>query len=205
MMLQISLDIDDVLSSTMPRVLQIVYRRTGKKIDMEQITGWNLMKFLPMTEKEIQRAFGYAWNNDNWRKIKPTEPGIGRKVAKLCALGRVNIVTSAGVEQVPGKMKWLDFHGIDQPLTVVAYGQTKEALGHGVYIDDRPETIERVVDLGRVGIIYDRPWNRACKKGIRVYNLQGAIEVVKRVRVEHALHLEVKDSKALQLALAASK
>jgi 5'(3')-deoxyribonucleotidase len=202
-LLQISLDIDDVLAATMPRIIKIINRRTHRNFRLEDVTGWNLHNIFPLSEKDTQRLFGYIWSNRNWRTIKPTEPHIGGKVAKLCKLGRVNIVTSAGVDQVPGKMRWLDYHGIDQPLTVVAYGMTKEALGYDVYIDDRPETIEKVVDSGRIGILYDRPWNAACKVGIRVHNLQGAIEVVKRIRVEHKMRLEVKNSKALELALRA--
>lgn len=189
----------------MPRVLQVVARRTGKKVDIETITGWNLAKSLPLSNRQIQKLFGYVWSNGNWRRIKPMERGVGRKVSELGKYGKVNIVTSAAVDQVPGKMKWLDHHGIREPFVVVGYGQTKEMLEHEVYIDDRPETIERVVADMKIGILYDRPWNRSCKSGIRVHNLDEAIEVVRRVRVEHQLRLEVKNMDGLELASAVSR
>lgn len=176
----------------MRRLLYVVSKRTGKQFDIELIRSWSLAGFLPFNERQVQKLFGYIWNNSNWRHIRPIERGMNTRIDELSAMGNVSIVTSAGVDQVPGKMKWLKFHGIEKPLTVVPFGWTKEMLGYPVYIDDRPETIERVVALGRVGILYDQPWNRTCKSGIRVHSLAEAVDILKNVRVEHEMIVKIK-------------
>ncbi|MDG6918602.1 MAG: hypothetical protein JRN62_04095 [Nitrososphaerota archaeon] len=191
--LTISLDIDDTLAATMERVLCVLSKRTGKQFDLEQITAWDLTKFFPLNQRQVQRLFGSAWSKGNWIHIHAMERGMKARIDELNKIGSVTIVTSAGVDQVPGKMKWLEHHGIELPLTVVPFGWTKEMLGHSVYIDDRPETIERAVALGKIGLLYDRPWNRGCDAGIRIHSLGEAVEIVKNVQIENRVVIRVRN------------
>lgn len=176
----------------MQRVLYVLSKRTGKRFGLGQITGWDLAQSLPLNQCQVQKLFRYVWSEGNWMHIRAMERGMKAHVDELSQLGSVSIVTSSGADQVPWKMKWLEHHGIELPLTVVPLGWTKEMLRHSVYIDDRPETIVRAVDLGKVGLLYDRPWNRECVAGTRVHSLAEAIETIKNVQIENKMVIRAK-------------
>ena len=180
--LRISLDIDDVLAQTVVDVLGILDAKTGKKVLKENINGWNLDHVVDGTGISVKDLFGWVWSHEYWNDIQPEANNITELVNELSQIADVSIVTSASPAQVEGKAKWLEKHKIEVPLVIIPYGKTKEDMPFDIFIDDRPETIEGAVAKGKLGILYNQPWNSVVKEGphlIRVNTLREAVDVVR--------------------------
>lgn len=181
---RVAVDIDDCLSATMPAVLGVVATRGGPQLELEDITEWGFSSIVAIDPDKVPELFEYVWSNGHWKDIDTCEPDDVEQIDRLTGLADPSIVTSAGARQVEGKMRWLEYQWkkagsqFKLPVTIVPYGMTKENLHYQAYVDDRAETIERAVKLGKIGILRDRPWNRKTTAGIRVYSMKEAVDAL---------------------------
>ena len=185
---RIALDMDSVIADNMPLVNEWLANNGYRMIRKHEINNWNwIQNNFKLTSAKTIEAYSYPWTGVNWERLQPNEPNIRAKIEELKGLSKgMMIVTSASLEQVAGKMAWFKKQGLDMMMLFVPFGKTKEDLDFfDVFIDDRGDTIENVVDNGKIGILYDQPWNQEVKKGIRVKNLSEAINHLNKLKGEN--------------------
>jgi len=167
---------DSVIAESMDTFLKVANETFGYLASKKDYVEWDWYenKF-HLTGSQMAGIYGEVWGN-RWDEIRPTEPNIEKKVERLAELADVTVVTSAGPPQAGGKIKWLEKYGLRQiPILIVPYGKTKEALPYHIFVDDRSDTIEKVTAIGKIGFLYNQPWNQKCKVGIRIESLSSVI------------------------------
>jgi chemotaxis signal transduction protein len=167
---------DSVIAESIPMSAIVLKEKLGLSFTKTDVNDWDWVQHhFDLTTAQIVDAFAEVWGK-RWNEIQPTESDMEKKVEKLNELADVTIVTSASPEQASGKIQWLYKYGLKQiPILFVPYGKTKEALPYHIFVDDRDDTIEKVTKAGKIGILYDQPWNQKCKVGFRVKSLSNVI------------------------------
>ena len=133
-----------------------------------------------MSSREIFRLQDEVWQE--WEQLPPTEKGIPEIVRGLRNNGyKVYIATSRPSRSAPLVVKWLRKIGItyDKFHSVGPY-KAKAEIDCDVLVDDAPYQVERMVDKGKTGLLYQQPWNEKS-------NILGAVRI--RSLTEITLHL----------------
>ena len=171
---------DSVIAETTTPMIFWMKEKKGKIFTKAEVADWDWVQHTyNLTTEEVVGMFAEIWG-ERWDTVPSTELNIEAKVEELAKLADVTIVSSASPDQADGKLKWLYKYGLKQiPVLFVPYGKTKEALPYHIFVDDRDDTIERVVAAGKIGILYDQPWNQKCKIGFRVESLNQVISFLK--------------------------
>jgi 5'(3')-deoxyribonucleotidase len=174
--MRIAVDMDSVLAETTEAMIVWMKEKHNEVFKKEDITDWDWVQHrYDLSTPETVRMFAEIWG-DRWESVPPTESNIEKKVERLAELSELTVVSSASPDQANGKLKWLYKYGLKQvTLLIVPYGKTKEKLPYHIFIDDRDDTIEKVVEAGKIGFLYDQPWNQKCKVGMRVKSLSSVI------------------------------
>jgi 5'(3')-deoxyribonucleotidase len=170
--MRIALDMDSVMVEIIPEQIAYIKNVYQKEFKKDDITSWGwLQEHFGFSTGDMIKMYGDIWAN-KWDELKPTEPNIEQKVERLCEKADVTVVTSGSPEQSGGKIRWLYKYGLKQiPILFVSYGKTKEALPYHIFVDDRQETIEKVVEAGKIGFLFSQPWNTKCKVGMKINSL----------------------------------
>jgi 5'(3')-deoxyribonucleotidase len=184
--MRVALDMDSVVAETTEAMIVWMKEKHNVVFKKSDVTDWDWVQHkYDLSTPEVVKMFAEIWG-ERWESVPPTEPDIEKKVLKLADLSEVTIVTSASPEQMVGKLKWLYKYDLKNiPVLVVPYGKTKESLPYHIFVDDRDDTIERVSKAGKIGVLYDQPWNQTCKVGFRVKSLNGVISFLQGKGVQN--------------------
>jgi len=183
-LLRISLDVDGVLADTMRLWIRLWNRRSGRKLEYEDLVEWDFWRRLGISGKEFMELMRMAWRM--WRELPPTEPDLADKVARLRALGRVDLVTARPRDVEKYTLLWLEAHGITfDDIVWMRSSRMKARLDYDVFIDDSPLLLEGCALKPGLLLIYDRPWNRniACEGGLvrRIKSLDEAHNMIREM------------------------
>ena len=195
--MKLALDFDGTLSDTIQSWVheynKAYYKDTSKPIITHRdIDQWAFYKNLNISLEECFVYFSRAWNN--WEGLRPLEPHLEQKTKMLNNMIDVDIVTAVSSPYIPNIEKWLKYHEIHYGKIVRSL--EKEKLDYDIYIDDSSRNIQNVFDAGKIGLLYNQPWNRELFNRInipsktkpinyskikRVYNMYNAIDVVREL------------------------
>jgi 5'(3')-deoxyribonucleotidase len=87
--------------------------------------------------------------------------GARRGLEQLAHEHEVGIVTHRPARATPDTVDWLSLYMKDIPYTlnILSNGEPKHTVKADVLIDDKGSNIEQWCRVGRVGILFERPWS----------------------------------------------
>ncbi len=180
--LRIAVDLDGVLAETMTAWCKRANEQLGTRLSLDDLDTWASWKKFGITRDQFFRLLDEAW--DEWEEVPPTEPDLAGKVAKIHALGALDIVTGRSKRTVAGAKNWLAREGIPYERFVRVPGiKDKVVLNYDVYIDDAPELMP-LISRNPVmrGILYERPWNRDVADMRGVFKVENWEQIPKIIR-----------------------
>jgi 5'(3')-deoxyribonucleotidase len=181
-LLYIAVDLDGVLADTILPFCRIINERHSTLFEASSFIRWNAWEIAHIPKEEFLRTLDEAWYN--WKTIPPTEENIGRKVARLHMLGRVDIVTGRSPDTVASARSWLRQHEVPFHSFVRTYGTMKKAeLAYDIFIDDSPDLMRGIASThGKYGIIYTQPWNKNTPRTSRILRVERWDQIPAAVR-----------------------
>lgn len=177
--LRILCDVDDVMWALLPAWLDLLNKRHGTSVSVEDVKEWDMTKAFPaLTPDQI---FGVLREKELWDSVKPI-PGARETVARLNRDGhRVVFVTDTAPDTV--KDKFNAFFALFPEFTwkdVIITGQ-KQLIRGDILIDDG---IHNLVGGQYLKILLDAPYNRNfdayMNDAYRVYNWEDIYRVISK-------------------------
>lgn len=160
----IGLDLDGVISSTRETFLNEIESMYGIKLNN------NAASVKPQTGQSFGNLIQDIVKNnpDIYQKIKPIE-GSSEATHKLKEYYDIKIIThrvhsnwlnkETNTELKNQSIKWLNDNNIYYDEFIFPTPKNKTDIPADVYIDDRKENIENVINKNKIGIMYLRPHN----------------------------------------------
>lgn len=152
-------DIDDVLNDLTQKAIALYNLRSGKNIQMSDITTYNFADCLSQEDSDAICAL--FEEQELWDSLTPT-PGSQDALRTLCRQGhQVYLATATHYKNFGWKMEWLNQHYDFFDHRNVIRIMDKSLLKTDVMIDDcMDHLINNVCDR----ICIDQPWNRSASK-----------------------------------------
>jgi hypothetical protein len=170
-------DLDDVLSHTIEGHVELLARRHGRRVAVEEVHDFDLSRSFGLDPDELARFFDAAHAPDELAGLAPRE-GAAATLRAWRATGlRVHVVTGRPPVCAEASLAWLDAHEMQHDAIhfVDKYGRPAEIV-EGVPF----ESVEAVLDMGftwavedsletalrlaahpaMIVALVDRPWNR---------------------------------------------
>lgn len=147
----------------------------------EDITSHKIVGSVPMAPREIFRLQDEVWQE--WKQLPPTESHIAEKLLTLRNRGfKIYVATSRPIRSASFVKAWITHLGIlYDGFYPLGPFKAKVEVDSEILVDDAPDQIERFVAEGRVGILYEQPWNRDMQipKAIVIRNLTELLSYLK--------------------------
>jgi 5'(3')-deoxyribonucleotidase len=152
-------DIDDVLNDLTQKAIALYNARSGKNIQVSDITTYNFSDCLPKEDADAICAL--FEERELWDSLAPT-PGSQDALRTLLRQGhRVYLATATHYKNFGWKMEWLKkYYDFFDHWDVIRIAD-KSLLRADAMIDDRMENLTNSV-CDRICI--DQPWNRSASK-----------------------------------------
>jgi 5'-nucleotidase len=155
------IDQDEVICRWVERILEWWNKDNGTNLTVDDITNWDVTSCLPHDGKYfIRSCMRYP---ELYRDLDPVDGAISG-ISQLISDGHDVIIAtaappSAGVSYA-GKLEWLRRNmGFFNLKNFIAIAR-KDLLMGDILLDDGEHNIDPWVKSGRIGVIFDRPWNR---------------------------------------------
>ena len=162
--LEIAIDADGILADFTTGALRIVHEVTGRKFTPIDVTEFDFIKALGLSEHEASTVQAVISNRRGFAASLLPYPGARQGVRRLRELGHVFCVTTPWDKPVENpwwraeRESWLALHfGID----VVHHASDKSAYEADVFVDDRSKHVRAWLDAwpGRCGVFWQTPHN----------------------------------------------
>ena len=176
----IAIDIDSVLADTIiewcnvynDRYKDQIQKRTMPYMDKTKMIGWDIHKYVPITENEVYDIFAETWV-ENWDRIPPTEPYIADVIKEMKDAGHyISILSARKRNSYPAVMNWLNELKIpfDEITLIQSHGRCKCSFPFDILIDDSYDNVIKV-EAPKKAILFTQPWNREFDYPERVNSL----------------------------------
>ena len=175
---RIYVDIDDVLSETIARLVDLLEGIHGRRVDPSQVQHFNLSKSFGLDPDEIESFMERAHDDDIIESIAPM-PGAADVLSRWQAAGhRITLVTGRPPKTNAASRRWLDTHDLghealhhldkwNRPswnltgLPAIQFDDLAD-FGFEFAVEDHLDTAVRLIEEFEVPVaLMDRPWNRA--------------------------------------------
>ena len=172
-MLKIAIDSDNVLADTTEawvRCYNDTYNENLKKSDLSEYHFWDTLN---ISRDEAFKIFTKVWTN--WKALPLVENDSCAVVNRIAKLAEVDLVSSALADM----KDWIADK--DLKFNKIIYTQHKSLLDYDIFVEDSPYEALKIVDNGRVCLLYDQPWNRTIKETnmlVRIKHLSEAIDLI---------------------------
>jgi 5'(3')-deoxyribonucleotidase len=195
----VGLDLDGVLGDQIEGVLPRIKRRLGIELTYDQITEFRL----PLGTTDLAEEILAAQTDESYLLGMRLHPGAEELVRELRVRDRAILITARPPASRQLTLHWLAANGFEFDGIINAREAKKSIYGADVLVDDYTANIEDFeAHTSGLGILVDRPWNRAARE-----RLAGAMETG-RVVVAADLFaviplIEQRRAQLLELATAA--
>ena len=158
---RIGLDLDGVVFGSVHRVLDVVAKKNGVRIEYEKLKSYAIHDHIPgSTSKQISEIFSWLWKHRS-EKIRMMDPSIPRIVKALQHHFEINITTQAAggdMEVFPNIVRILRNNGIPYDrLFHVNSIKEKTELGFEIYIEDNYNMLKHIGKTQHL-ILMPQPW-----------------------------------------------
>ena len=166
---KIALDLDGVLADSHTVMRYILLEKYNIDVPSWMVYQWDAEKAIfHLTGVKLDAREYLALFEDVWERlldIKTTEPYVNHIARDLLEAGHdVHIVTYARTrEQFLKKIAWVGENmkpGGLQCINAFDVAGWKYEMDYDVFVEDCPHIAVGAVRLGKIGVLYDRPWNR---------------------------------------------
>ncbi|MEE2658726.1 MAG: hypothetical protein VX733_09505 [Candidatus Latescibacterota bacterium] len=177
--IRIYVDLDDVIAETAPQLLRLLEVEYGRRVELKQMTTWDLCESLSLSKPELGRFITRA-HEDELLLRYGVVPGAIECLGEARQGGHeVRIVTGRPTSSRNASKRWLREQGVPYDRLVFAdkygnYGSlyelseedpalpmsSVEAMKFGLAIEDSAVTATKLLGLGIPVALYDQPWNR---------------------------------------------
>lgn len=110
-------------------------------------------------------------------------PGSMFGLARLKSLGHsIHIVTDRPFDGAYAFTKeWLDSNSV--PYDTLTISPDKAEVATDIFLDDKPDNVRRIAEVGALGVLRDQPWNREASAAAlpRIKNWLEFVNLVKKV------------------------
>lgn len=179
------LDIDGVCANFVASALDAIYQVTGRRRQPEEITGWDIVASLGLSEMESKWLDNCIGHPRFCRDLAPF-PGVHEAIAELKELADVYPVTAPfdptiAPHWVPEREAWIAEHlGIARGKIVQT--SVKYLVGGDYLVEDKTSALvqwDQEHPCGE-GVLVTRPYNeKDAWGGVRVTGLAGVVALVR--------------------------
>ena len=175
---RVYVDIDDVLSATIERLIDLLEDRHGRRVEVHDVQHFNLERSFDLSASEIVDFMDAAHADDVIESIAPTE-GAATVLEHWDSTGHdITLVTGRPPSTNAASRRWLATHGLahhglhhldkwgrpswnQMGLPALRFDEIP-ALAFDFAVEDSLDTAIRLVEeFGLTVCLMDRPWNRA--------------------------------------------
>lgn len=174
-------DIDDVLNDLLPKTLTMYNSRTGKNIQLSDLTEYAFYDCL--SPEDASGIISLFKDKRLWDSLRPL-PGSQKGLKSLINYGHdVYLATATLPETLPWKIDWLSkyfpFINADNVIRI----KNKGLLNCDVMIDDN---IDNLANNLCDRVVLDYPWNQSASKDYayslsRAYNWKEIVNFVNEI------------------------
>ena len=175
---RIYVDIDDVLSATIERLVDLLHELHDRRVEIEHVHDFDLARPFGLDAEGIRQFMHVAHRDEVIESIAP-HSGASSVLDRWAAEGhQITLVTGRPPITTHASRRWLETHGMkhealhhldkwgrpdwnDQGLPALRF-EDLPAFDFELAVEDSLDTAVRLVDdLGIPVALMDRPWNRA--------------------------------------------
>jgi 5'(3')-deoxyribonucleotidase len=152
-----------VLADQLPGVLPRIRDRLGISLSWDDITEFRL----PLGSTDLAREIELAQSDPAYLLGMPVHEGALELVRELRQRYRLLLITARPRASSSLTKAWLDERGFEFDAIISATEEKKSVYGANVLIDDYSGNIRDFLSRAAgLGILVDRPWNRADRSSI---------------------------------------
>ena len=175
---RIYVDIDDVLSETIARLVELLEHMHDRRIDPSEVEHFDLSRSFGLDANELESFMERVHHDDIIESIAPT-PGAADVLSQWQVAGdRVTLVTGRPPKTNAASRRWLETHDLSHEalhhldkwnrpgwnltgLPAIRFDELSE-FGFEFAVEDSLDTAVRLIEeFGIPVALMDRPWNRA--------------------------------------------
>lgn len=154
----VGVDIDGVLGNQVHGVLQRVKERLGVDLDYAQVVHWDL----PLGVTSFVPEIADAMKDPRYVLDMPVHDGAREMLKALSERYSVKLITVRPADSMGLTEQWLARNMLIYEELVPAGEALKSRHAVDALIDDYPQNLVEFLErTAGVGVLIDRPWNRA--------------------------------------------
>lgn len=193
-MMRIFIDIDNIVADFETAFRNFLNKKTGKKLDREDICEFEFYKCFNITKQEEKKFNDEFLKKNGYKKLKCVKRSR-EGIKKLMELGEIRFITVRSKEKRNITFEWLKKNKIPIKHEWLIFAENKLAYFSrlDIIIDDSWEESIKLADKNKIVILFDYPWNRKKDKNgnflihkniIRVSNWKEIIEYIEDITEE---------------------
>jgi 5'(3')-deoxyribonucleotidase len=172
-MTTVLLDIDDVCANLIEKWLHLYELPSHHKLDREDVTDWDLSKFVKPEFKE--KIYQIIEKPQIYNSIKPIDGALeGYNYLKSKEYD-ILFATYSTKGCAGRKFDWLLENGFEVDHNDYIEIYRKELLDVDFMVDDNYQNVSKT---SGVGILYNAPWNKKYEWSIRANNWSDIINII---------------------------
>jgi hypothetical protein len=178
--MRIAVDLDGVCYEWDRTARYMLRTYRGQTHLTKESTSWNYIE-----ENVSKDDWNWLWNGGVKKGLfryghMATDARVGLE-ALVRMKHKIIVVTHRPESATNDTLEWaaLYFKGI--PLFgfhMLSSREPKTSVTFDALLDDKPDNVVDAIEAGRIGYLFDRPWNADCTSGTRVF---GWTDMVKRL------------------------
>lgn len=181
-------DIDEVVNNLIEELLRKYNEKYNDKLTLDDITEWEIKKFLKPECKNIFEEFC----SDEFLYSLKLQPKAKEVIKKLMGKYNFYFVSSKSPGHVEVTDKWLKCHFEEYDSTMLVICKDKHLVHGDILIDDclgNFTTDNNKVSPVKYNLIFDKPWNRSYSEdNVRTYRVHDWGEIEKLInKLEEAI------------------
>ncbi len=154
--MQLAVDVDGVIADQVPPVLERLNRKYGLEVTKDQIRRWNE----PIADTDIKTEIEESLLDESFVLAMEPIEGATDALEQLAAKHKIMIATNRDRTADKATREWLSKNGIHYDSYINTSISGKGAIVGDILIDDYPGNLLAFSSKGRLGILFDQPWNQ---------------------------------------------
>ncbi len=186
--MNIYLDMDDVLCDTAGAYLALLAREFDLHVDFEEVFSFNLQKSFGLDDAQNRHLFGRAHEPEFILGLKPLE-GVLNVLRNWEEMGfSLSILTGRHTAAAEASLQWLEdrkipyhsftmvdkynWNGTDEAIAITL--EQLACMPFDIGVEDSPKMADYLTrEMALPVLLFDRPWNRTYKTGVKSCRCRG--------------------------------
>jgi len=169
--LHIGVDIDDTIAKFAELFINIFDTQHGTTHDMKDMDSYSLPEFLGISQEEFDELlYWHATGNSILFSALRAEEDSVFVCDVLAKTFRCELFFLTSRVNAAQTIEWLVGQSFCSRNVFLMKQKWRlyESLKLDVMIDDKPENLVKMLELGKLALLYDKPWNQKEERFVRV-------------------------------------